>query len=174
MTVVACFVNEDIAVMACDTNMQTEYIRSSIATKIVRLGGWLVGFSGENALRILEGFSSEESTAYDICDFYRKRSDELGLMSMVEGRPAYPANLLMARPGELWTTGTSGHPDPHTVLFMAIGSGSEIAMGAIYAGHVVGRNPNWIVHDAVAAAIHLSPSCAGDVIEHTSLAGVTK
>ncbi len=179
MTIIAGYLDANGRIsVACDTEWSNGYLRCREATKLFRTGAAVLGFSGASAVQWRSApppLDNEDGRTYAArlglgwhdwaVERRHGRQDQDGTFTV-------EATMLVAHAGWLGVVGSDGSVTGVVAdePYIAIGSGSAVAMGALYIGHVRRLRPSHtmeggrIVGDAVAAAIAHAPGCGGDRI----------
>jgi len=146
--------------------------------------GLSVGVSGSPYfMETIGELAATEKTACGFCSVLRNyfRCDErwLPTRSSGEGRPPiWDLNLLLTDGKGVWEVGSSLYPLRHEFgAFIAMGSGYQYAMGAMYAMHQAltlatqrglsriprEKHPEIIVEDGLVAAMRYDTCCGGRI-----------
>lgn len=130
-------------VLAADSLSTCYGSRASAVLKIERVGTWLIGGAGMLGVLVpLRRWVEAGAKLDDPIDF-GKIEDSVGMLIDASGE------LFYASPGDGWLVHNSAE-------FKAIGSGSDVALGAMYVGASA--------IEAVSAAKAIETSCGGSTV----------
>jgi ATP-dependent protease HslVU (ClpYQ) peptidase subunit len=163
MTTIAAYIDSDgnTAIAADRRACYGMTVYSLQRSKIVKVGPWSIGVCGaEFVIGILDSLEiagewSPQTIADHLVETLREAS------RLVEGE--LPANLLIARRGEVWIVDDSGGA-MQVDGYAAIGSGSDYAMGLMSMAHQVTEpHAGRVASMAIAAASTHDPFTDDDI-----------
>lgn len=142
--------------------------------KIVRHGDWRIGLSGSfhsvDLVRRKGQAISDTGDPHDVADVIQNLFKEAGYKQCTDhsGPPCFEQSVVLAHPFRgvfsVSGSGTVGVPEAD---FVAIGSGAEIAYGALFALRPMMRDPAAVVRTALEAACYYYACCGGELtVEH--------
>jgi hypothetical protein len=147
-----------------------EFIYPTVARKIVRVSGWLIGMSGPDLVdEFVYGLAlgmPPELSAPEIRNRIWAAPKNAGWVPShadESGPVCYPMALILARPGELLAVAADGSIWSPQDGFVAIGSGQDFAYGSFFP-QSTDNGPHLIVRSAVMAAIRYRSDCGGEVV----------
>lgn len=175
--IVACRERSGIIVMGCDSHVSDGHLVKTVPTKIaVHFGGkLLIGCAG--AIRMLNlmqhelRFSEEEAASAftpawihtvlvnkvrDAVIEGNAIGEDSGWQFLIQG-----GELLIAMPGALYTMDSGFALTPVTESFAAIGSGGEVAMGALYTTQWTKNDAEYRVIQALTTAAAIAAFVRG-------------
>lgn len=172
MTCVAAYAAPDgSCAIACDTELGWAHHRYTVATKVFAVpDGWLVASAGASRWqRFARELAEPVPTPEAFADLWLAWARERGHGETHELTHHQAGSWLLARRGldgpELYVVGGDGGVDRPMQAYVAIGSGAEVALGAMHA--LVPSGPaERVVEAAVRAAVFHSPGCGGPVRVH--------
>jgi len=164
MTVIAGVSNAHGYAIACDT-MVGEGPALYVDTKLYRIGAYCVGLAGASALNACLPTGGPASPSTIATDFIA-RAKAAGHGALGEdGLWSIPAGLLIVGPEGVWEVCGSGGLYPHKCGFGAIGSGAQVAIGALHATVGDATIPTGaLVELAVEAASRFTTTCGGPTV----------
>lgn len=178
MTVIAGYDDGKTVAIAADTQEQTSVIRFRGRDKLHQLGPCWVGAAGAGLWHdflisrshdgMPDTISPDPAVWRQACvalaEDWLAWAKERNHGTSEDGSWYVDGSMIVATPGGLFAIDCTGSVR-HVHGYHAIGSGTEVAMGALFAlVRVTAANPALCVQAAVDAAIRHAPGCGGEVV----------
>ncbi len=171
MTCLAAVITDTEAVLACDTMIASGELLSHVRSKVAVVGPLLVGWTGwSSAQTFLDLFrevdvpSDAAAAARQFSTAWREWASENRMYGAEGASGETPVAWLLAAPGAIWTVASPGTALKHDASWWAMGSGAELAAGALEVLDALTLSPTEKAQRAVQAAINRSPYCGGEVV----------
>lgn len=167
MTIIAAALAPDgRAAIAADGYTENGHIRHAVPSKLHRWGPWVVAFCGPALWRRFldqEAWALSDYTPEAFADAWVEWAAHRRHGSQHDGHWSIDGAWLLVRHGEIVEVDGDGAVvrQPASLRYMAIGSGSAVAMGALHA--LSACAPGTAVERAVHAAIAHAHGCGGPV-----------
>ncbi len=159
MTVIAAAFDDDGAYIGSDTQLSGQS-RVTIVTKLRKMGGWMVGFAGAPVWAQFK--PGRFKTPEDFADAWWEWAGARGHGDGGSSHRTLEGEALMVRRGEIVCISSDAAVVRPATHYLAIGSGEEVAMGALALASEIGLPAEMAVRLAVTVAIRHAVGCGGE------------